>query len=526
MADERLGSSAIASGGNMSHPLLSVRGVGKSFQNTVALDGVDLDLNAGEIVALVGANGAGKSTLVKIICGVYRQDRGELFIEGSPVVINDVAAASRAGIAVVHQELTNIPALTGAENLMLGREPTRNGFIDLGALNREAHVIAERFGVTVDLSRECGELELGQRKILEIAKALSGHPKMLVLDEPTAALSIGESQKLFAFLQSLKVEKLAILLISHHIREVFEQCDRVAILKDGRKVFDGPVEKLQPPELVRLMVGRTIEETDWTSHARAGSETLNLRDLTVSHLDVRDLVVHSGEIVGVAGVLGAGQTELIERIAGVRIPTREGGPVLVNGLTHLPRDVNEAVGSNIYLVADNRLRNSIFPGLTVEENLLTSSLKQTSRLGFMNKGLIGEIARKIIAKLSVKCSSPDQEVMQLSGGNQQKMAFGRWVARMEWTKGAHAPLFLLDNPTEGVDVGSKAELYALITEFARQGGSVLICSSEFAELQKLCERIYIICDGVLERQILRAEFSEERLLLEVSSGLEVEYNER
>ena len=507
-------------------PLLSLRGAGKSFQGTVALDGADLDLYPGEIVALVGANGAGKSTLVKIICGVYRPDAGELLIEGKPVVFNDVTAALRAGIAVAHQQVANVPALTGAENLMLGREPLRGGFIDRGALRREARRIAERFGVSVDLSRECGDLELGQRKILDIVKALSGHPKILVLDEPTAALSIAESQKLFSFLQALRKENLAILLISHHIREVFEQCDRVAILKDGRKVFDDAVATITPPELIRLMVGRALEETDWASHARAGQETVHLRDLTVGHLEVRDLVVHGGEVVGIAGVLGAGQTDLMERLGGAPMPTREGGPVEINGLARLPRSVNEAVGAGIYLVADNRLRNSVFPGLSVEENLLTSSIGQTSRFGFTRSGLVAAVARRIIASLRVKCASPAQDILQLSGGNQQKVAFGRWLARMEWTSKQRSPLFLLDNPTEGVDVGSKAEIYALIRDFARQGGSVLISSSEFSELQKLCDRIYTIRDGRLEGELSRNDFSEERLLLEVSSGLQGERHDR
>ena len=465
---------------------------------------------------------AGKSTLVKIICGVYKPDAGELLIEGKPVVLADVAAALRAGIAVAHQQVANVPALTGAENLMLGREPLRGGFIDSGALRREAQRIAERFGVGVDLNKECGDLELGQRKILDIVKALSGHPKILVLDEPTASLSIAESRKLFSFLQALKKENLAILLISHHIREVFEQCDRVAILKDGRKVYDDAVARITPPQLVRLMVGRALEETDWASHARAGQETVHLRDLTVGHLEVRSLVVHSGEVVGIAGVVGAGQTELMERLAGAPVPTREGGPVAINGLTRLPRGVGEAVRAGIYLVADNRLRNSVFPGLSVEENLMTSSLGQTSRLGFMRTGLVATLARKIIAMLRVKCSTPGQDILQLSGGNQQKVAFGRWLARMERAPDGGSPLFLLDNPTEGIDVGSKAELYALIRDFARKGGSVLISSSEFPELQKLCDRIYTIRDGMLDGQLARDDFSEERLLLEVSSGLEGE----
>ncbi len=496
-------------------PRLSARAIGKTFGGTVALKDVDLDIMRGEMLALVGANGAGKSTLVKIICGAQRTDEGEIRVDGRPVTFATVGDALAAGIAVAHQQVAIIPTLTAAENIMLGQEPRRFGLIRDRRLVAEARALAQRFGVDIPLERECGDLGIGENKILDILKALKSDPSLLILDEPTASLTLNESRKLFGFLRDLKAKGLAILFISHHINEIFENCDRVVVLKDGIKVHDGAVRETNPDAVIRQMVGRTIEDEDWTSHATPGAIAVHLADVTVGALQVPDLTVHRGEIVGVAGVLGAGQTDLIEAMAGGR-PGLGRGVVALNGLDHLPRSVEEATARGIYLIADNRLKKALFPGLSVEENLMTGSLDQTSRLGFMRQGKALAAARDVIGRLSVKCSGPAQEVLQLSGGNQQKVAFGRWLVRMAHDPAAMPPLLLLDNPTEGVDVGSKAELYALIRGFAEQGASVIITSAEFGEMLKLCDRIYCIADDKLGTGLGRSDFSEERLLLEVN----------
>ncbi len=496
-------------------PRLAVRGIGKAFGGTAALRDVDLKVAAGEMVALVGANGAGKSTLVKIICGAQGADSGTLAVDGRPVSFATVKDALAAGIAVAHQQVSIIPTLTAAENIMLGREPVAGGLIRDRALRADAKALADRFGVAVPLDRECGELGIGENKILDILKALKSEPALLILDEPTASLTLNESRKLFGFLADLKARGLAILFISHHINEIFEHCDRVAVLKDGAVVHDGPVADTTPEAVVRLMVGRAIEDGDWHSHARAGAVALRLADLAVGPLHVPDLTVHRGEVVGVAGVLGAGQTDLIEALAGGRAAAGCGQAV-VNGLARLPRDVAEATEHGIYLIADNRLKKAIFPGLSVEENLMTGALGQMSRFGFTRGALALSTARDLIGRLAVKCAGPAQDVMQLSGGNQQKLAFGRWLVRMDRRSAETPPMLLLDNPTEGVDVGSKAELYGLIRGFAERGAAVLIASAEFGELLKLCDRIYCIADGALGTCLERSDFSEERLLLEVN----------
>ncbi|WP_250469710.1 sugar ABC transporter ATP-binding protein [Caballeronia sp. GAFFF2] len=496
-------------------PRLSARGVEKSFHGNPALRGVDLDLWGGEMLALVGANGAGKSTLVKIICGAQQADAGKLSIDGKPVSMKSVGDALASGIAVAHQQIAVISTLTAAENIMLGREPLSGGLIRSRALRVEASRFAQRFGIDIDLDRECGDLTLGENKILDILKALVSEPAILILDEPTASLTLNESRKLFSFLRDLKSHGLSILFISHHLNEIFEQCDRVAVLKDGAKVHDGLVAETTLQEVVHLMVGRRIEDQNWSSSASRDTVTTRIQDARIGNLDVPDLVVHAGEIVGIAGVMGGGQTGVLEALAG-SMSAKVTGECIVNGKRGLPRDVADAIGRGVYLVADERLRKALFPGLTVEENLMTGTLEQTSRGGFMQHTLMRGLAHDTVKQLGIKCSGIGQDVLQLSGGNQQKVAFGRWLIRMGRSHAAKQPLLLLDNPTEGVDVGSKAEIYALIHELVKAGASVLIASAEFEEMLKLCDRIYCIADGVVGECLDRTEFSEARLLLEVN----------
>ncbi len=501
----------------MRPPRLSARAVRKSFQATCAVDGVDLDLHAGEILALVGANGAGKSTLVKILCGAIAADDGQIAIDGRVVAFRAVADALAAGIAVAHQQVAIIPCLDGAENIMLGREPRRFGLIDQAALRRKAQALADRVGVAIDLARECGALSLGETKILDILKAVAHDPAVLILDEPTASLSLAESRRLFTFLDELKARGLAILFISHHLNEVFAHCDRVAVLKDGRKVFDGSVAAATPADVVRLMVGRAIEDTKRESDGAAGDRdlALSLRGARVGRLAIPALDIRRGEIVGIAGVLGAGQTELLERLAGVSHGA-SAASVRLPGLARLPHSVAEAIAAGVYLVADNRIRKALFPGLDVQENLASGALGVLSRHLFMQPGVEAGAARDVIARLGIKCHGLRQDVMTLSGGNQQKVAFGRWLLRMARDRQAAPPLLLLDNPTEGVDVGAKAEIYALIHDFARKGAAVLVASAEFAELLALCDRVHCIAHHQLGAARPCAGLTEDRLLLEVA----------
>jgi ribose transport system ATP-binding protein len=494
---------------------LSATGIRKSFGGTVAVDGVDMALHAGEMLGLVGANGAGKSTLVKIVCGAIPADAGSVAIDGRDVSFRSVADAQAAGIAVAHQQVAIIPCLTGAENIMLGQEPTRSGLIADAALRRGAQAHADRFGVAIDLARECSEHSLGELKILDILKAMARDPAVLILDEPTASLSLAETRKLFAFLAELRRRGLAILFISHHLNEVFGHCDRVMVMKDGAKVLDDAVARSTPGEIVRLMVGRAVEAVGWTSHASDGEPAIHLGAARIGRLGVPELTVRRGEVVGIAGVLGAGQTELLERLAGVPHPASV-GTARVGRLDRLPSSVREAVRSGIFLVADDRLRKSLFRGLDVGENVAAGALAQFTRGGFMQGRRLRDAVAASIAGLRVRCEGQQQDVLQLSGGNQQKVVFGRWLLRMAHDAPDTPPILLLDNPTEGVDVGAKAEIYALIGDLAARGAAVLVASSEFSELAVLCDRVYCVAHGALATCLPHADLSEDRLLLEVA----------
>jgi ribose transport system ATP-binding protein len=495
-------------------PRLSARRVGIAFHGNPALIEVDLDLHGGEMLALVGANGAGKSTLVKIICGAYMADSGTITVDGRSVEFRSISDALAAGIAVAHQQIAVIPSLTAAENIMLGREPIKGGFIRNAALYRSAREILVKFGIDIPLDRDCEELDEGENKIVDILKAMENEPAILILDEPTASLTLAESRKLFAFLRGLKAGGMAILFISHHLAEVFAECDRVVVLKDGRKVHESAVADTAPEAVVQAMVGRAVADATWSSAADGAAVTI-VRDAVIGGLNVPELTIAPGEIVGLAGVVGGGQTEVLETFAGAgnKVHARE---FVVNGKLGCPRSVAEAIERGVYLVAEERMKNALFPGLSVAENLLTASLGLVSRAGFVRDRHAKGQARDAISRLSVKCDSPDQDVLELSGGNQQKVAFARWLLRMAKSDPGLKPLLLLDNPTAGVDVGSKAEIYQLIQSLARDGASVLITSTEFPEMLKLCDRIYCIANKSIGVCLPRADFSEERLLLAVS----------
>lgn len=495
--------------------LLELKGISKSFAGNIALRDIDLVIRPGEMVGLVGANGAGKSTLVKIICGAYEPDRGMIMVGGIENPMESVKDGLQAGIAVAHQQVTIISSLTGAQNILLGHEPQKWGLIDNARELEMARDLLRKFEIPFNISEVCEHLGLGNRKILDILKALSNSPKLLILDEPTATLSNAESIKLFRFLAQLKTAGLAIILVSHHMKEIFSNCDRIVALRDGSKVTDTPTGEISQRELVRLMVGRDVDQQRSTGAPPGREYAVKIDTMKVEDLDVYDFTVRTGEIVGVAGVLGAGQDKFIEALAGVRKPDSS-SLELLNKRKHLPKNIREAIKDRIYYISDDRQSNSIFPGLSVEENISAAALDRSGTLGFISISALRERASTLIRQMGIKCTGIDQDILELSGGNQQKSIFSRWLARMASETSAEPLLLLLENPTEGVDVAAKSEIYDLIVNLARSGNSVVISTSDFAELTVLCDRVYYISDGEMRSYLERQEITEDRLLMEVN----------
>jgi ribose transport system ATP-binding protein len=501
----------------MSEELLRVEAVSKAFGGIQVLQDVSISLKGGEVLALVGANGAGKSTLIKVICGAHEADEGSIFIDGNRQNYRTVRDAVAAGVAVAHQHNMTISRLTGAQNIELGREPTRFGLIDKRELRRRAEALWRAFDVNIDIDAECGDLGPGEQKIVDILKALATNPRILILDEPTATLTLGESKRLFAFIDQLRAKNIGVIFISHHLQEVLDHCDSVVVLKDGRLVHQGVVdENLTREDIVQMMIGRSVAQEKRPSSAVAGETVVSVKGLTVANLHVERFEATRGEVVGIAGLIGAGQTEFLQCLAGARRPADAGSVDLFSG-GKLPKTVGDAVARGIYSVPADRIHTAMFGALTVEENLSSASLSGLSSRGFISGKKAKARASELISALAVKCAGQDQKVQELSGGNQQKVSFARWLSRPGLTdKSLKNQIFLLDNPTEGVDVGAKAEFYDLICRLAKQGGTVIVTSAEFTELIAICDRIYCISDSTLRDHFPAVEMTEEALLLKTN----------
>lgn len=496
----------------MSEELLRVDNVSKAFGGIPVLDDVSLTLKRGEILALVGANGAGKSTLIKVICGAHGADKGDIWIDGQRQSYRTVREAVAVGVSVAHQHNMTISRLTGAQNIELGREPTRFGLIDRRELRRRAEALWRQFNVNIDIDAECGDLGPGEQKIVDILKALATNPRILILDEPTATLTLSESKRLFTFLDQLRQKDIGIIFISHHLQEVIDHCDRVLVLKDGRMIHQGEVKGLSREDIVQLMIGRSVARERRLSSADPSETVLSIRDLATGNLHVEAFEAARGEVVGIAGLIGAGQTEFLQCLAGARRPVRVASVKMFDHDT-LPRTVGDAVTRGTYLVPGDRINNAMFGALSVEENLSAASLDGLSPGGFVSGTMARSRAQQLIVALSIKCASQRQIMLELSGGNQQKVSFARWLSRPGSASALKDQIFLLDNPTEGVDVGAKAEFYELIGRLAQQGATVIITSAEFTELVALCDRIYCIADDRLGDHFPAAEMTEEALLL-------------
>lgn len=466
--------------------VLELRSITKRFGATVALSGVNLRLRRGHVQCLLGENGAGKSTLIKMIAGVHEPDEGSIWVDGQQVRIPNTKAAEELGIATIHQELNLVPTMSVAENIALGRTPSRWGIVNRSQMREMAREALDLIGLEVDLDRPVGTLGIARQQLVEIAKALCVDARILILDEPTAALTRTEIGHLFEVVKQLRQRGVAMAFISHHLDEIAEIGDCVTVLRDGHYIDEVPATTPEA-ELVRLMVGRSINQLYPRRRGQVGEPLLRVSGLSRrgEYSDI-SFTVRAGEVVGLAGLVGAGRTEVLRAIAGA--DPYDSGTVEVAGKQLPPHRVSSAVSCGLGLVPEDRKTQGLVLGASVEENLGYATLIPSS------KGILADLAgqrrraEQACEKLKIRMSSVRQSVASLSGGNQQKVVFGRWTS-------AQASILLLDEPTRGVDVGAKVEIYELINAITQAGGAVLLASSELPEVLGMSDRIIVMAGG-------------------------------
>lgn len=486
-------------------PLLELRGISKHFPGVLALDEVSLTLYPGEVHMLMGENGAGKSTLMKVLCGAYRADAGQMVCEGRPVHIGSAADARALGIAVIFQEYSLVPHLSVGQNIYLGREPlNRFGLIDRARLHTDARAVLARLNLELDTRREVQGLGVAQQQMVEIAKALSQNARVLVLDEPTAALSERETQRLFELIAELKKQGVAMVYISHRMDEVFRLGDRVTVLRDGRRVASMPATEATPDELVTLMVGRKVDMNYHRGERPAPGPCLLEVDRISAENGIRDvsLKVHAGEIVGLSGLVGSGRTEVARAIFGADRLTA--GAVRYEGRP-LHGSTTEARRRGLGLIPESRKQQGLALLRTVCENLLLAGLTRLFPHGGYRPACAQAEARQRIAQLRIATPGPHTPVRSLSGGNQQKIVIGKWLV-------AGTRLFIFDEPTRGIDVGAKEEIFRQIDQLVRTGCAVLMISSELGEVVRVCDRAYVMRERTVAGELDHAHLTEAGLL--------------
>jgi ribose transport system ATP-binding protein len=489
--------------------LLELKALTKRFPGVVALDRVDLSLSQGEIHALVGENGAGKSTLIKLLCGSYIPDAGEMQFGGVPYHPESPVDALKAGIRVVYQEFNLLPYLSVAENLLFDSLPRRYGlFLDYRALHQRAGELLERVGLEVDPQTPVEHLGIAQRQLLEIGKALSSASRLLILDEPTATLTPREIGRLFNIIRDVRASGVTVIYVSHHLNEIFDLCDAVTVLRNGRRIASLPVAATSPPEIVHLMVGRELEvalTTQRVGTARpAGPAAIRVQDLRFrgsSH--GISFALHYGEILGLAGLVGSGRTETLRAIFGA--DSRDGGEIYRDEQRVFFENPRAAVKHGVCLLTENRKEEGLVLPMPVRVNVTLTNLARIAQSGLLNLGAEKSVAQDWVSELDMRIASLEQAALNLSGGNQQKLVMAKWLFR-------NAEVLMLDEPTRGIDVGAKAEIHDLLHRLAAAGKAILVVSSEVPELVALCDRTLVLWRGQLAGEIRREESSEERIL--------------
>lgn len=488
--------------------LLSMEGIRKSFPGVQALDDCQFQLYEGEVHALLGENGAGKSTLVKIIAGIYKRDAGTILYKGEPVNFSGTKEALSKGITMIHQELQLIPHLTAAQNIFIGREPRKGTrlLVDETKSNQQAAELIERLNLRVDPRKRVMDLSVAEQYMVEIARAVSYDTKLIIMDEPTAALTEAETQELFKIIRDMKAAGIGIIYISHRLEELRQIADRITVMRDGHYIGTKRMEEVSTDEIIRMMVGRTIFESAPEPFVPEG----DTRSLEVRHLcrgsRVKDVSFYArpGEILGFFGLIGAGRTETARAIFGA--DQLEAGEVLVNGKKVHIRKTADAVKAGLGYLSEDRKLYGLTLGRDVESNILLASYQKIAKFGmFVDDKKGRSIAEQYVKKLSVATPSIKQLTKYLSGGNQQKVVIAKWLLR-------DCDILIFDEPTRGIDVGAKSEIYKLLNELAKQGKTIIVISSELPEILRLSHRIVVMCEGKITGELSCTEATQEKIM--------------
>ncbi|HIF9069167.1 TPA: ribose ABC transporter ATP-binding protein RbsA [Photobacterium damselae] len=488
----------------MTQPILALEGIEKAFPGVKALDNACLNVYPGKVMALMGENGAGKSTLMKVLTGIYSKDAGEVRYQGAPVHFHGPRHSQEAGISIIHQELNLIPELTIAENIFLGREKTNVfGGIKWAEMYREADALLKRLNVKHSSRQLLGELSLGEQQMVEIAKALSFKSQVIIMDEPTDALTDTETESLFNVINELRSEGCGIVYISHRLKEIFEICDDITVLRDGKFIGECRVADTDEDGLIEMMVGRRLDEQYPRIAVKHGTTCLEVKNLTGSGINDVSFTLDRGEILGISGLMGAGRTELMKVIYGAL--TRESGDVLLDGKIINPISPQDGLANGIAYISEDRKGDGLILGLSVKENMSLCALEQLSNGIKIDQQQEVIAVEDFIRLFNIKTPTRDQIIGNLSGGNQQKVA----IAKGLMTK---PKVLILDEPTRGVDVGAKKEIYQLINQFKADGMSIILVSSEMPEVLGMSDRILVMHEGRISGEFTPEEANQEKLL--------------
>jgi inositol transport system ATP-binding protein len=486
--------------------ILELTNITKEFPGVKALDNIQLKVRKGTVHALMGENGAGKSTLMKIIFGIYTPDRGTIKYKGEEVKLSGSKDALRLGISMIHQELTPVPEMTVAENLFLGREPTKSfGWIRKKKMVEDARKLFDSLKIDIDPNARMADLSIANMQMVEIAAAVSRNADLIIMDEPTSAITEREVERLFGMIASLKAKGVTIIYISHKMDEIFRICDEITVFRDGQFVGSKPAGELNPESLIQMMVGREIKQVFHKDETPIGEVLLSVKNLTrKGKFRKVSFEVRSGEILGIAGLMGSGRTEVVESLFGIA-PPDEGEIFVKNERAHI-RSPQDAIRYKMGLLTEDRKATGAFLPLSVKDNMIVSSIDgYLNKAGLLKGRLVNDMCGAFVERLNIKTPSLNQQIGRLSGGNQQKVLLARWLL-------SNPDILILDEPTRGIDVGAKAEIHKLMSRLAKTGKAIVMVSSELPEILGMSDRIVVMHEGEKKGELTRAEASQEKIM--------------